>query len=55
MTRNTYADRIMGLLAYSPGLNDDEIAKELCIDPRQTVNQICRSLAARGVVERRTG
>jgi hypothetical protein len=55
MVRSTHADRIMALLARSPGLNDDEIAKELSIEPRQTVNQVCRRLAARGVLERTTG
>jgi hypothetical protein len=45
----------MALLANSPGLNDDEIARELSIEPRQTVNQVCRRLAARGVLERTTG
>ncbi len=55
MTRDTHAARIMALLASSPGLNDDEIARELSIEPRQTVNQVCRRLAARGVLVRTTG
>ena len=55
MTRDTHAARMMTLLASSPGLNDDEIARELSIEPRQTVNQVCRRLAARGVLIRTTG
>lgn len=55
MTRGSHTSRIMALLANSPGLNDDEIAIELSIEPRQTVNQVCRRLAARGVLERTIG
>ena len=55
MTRDTHSARMMTLLASSPGLNDDEIARELSIEPRQTVNQVCRRLAARGVLIRTTG
>ena len=51
----THAERIMTLLAQKPGLNDDEIARELSIEPRQTVNQVCRRLEARGVIERSRG
>ena len=53
--RNTHTERIIELLARSPSLNDDEIAKKLRIEPRQTVNQICRRLDSHGVLERSTG
>ncbi len=55
MIGDSHASRIMALLADSPGLNDDEIASALSIEPRQTVNQVCRRLAARGVLERTRG
>ena len=51
----SHAERIMALLAKRPGLDDDEIAKALSIEPRQTVNQVCRRLEKRGVIERRYG
>jgi hypothetical protein len=52
MTGGTHAHRIIELLTRTPGLNDDEIAKVLGIEPRQTVNQICRRLAAIGQLRR---
>lgn len=57
MTNSTHAVRIIDLLMQRPGLDDDEIARVLGIEPRQTVNQICRRLAQSGVLrrERRTG
>ena len=55
MTGDSHASRIMALLADSPGLDDDEIASALSIEPRQTVNQVCRRLAARGVLDRTRG
>lgn len=36
-------------------LNDDEIARRARIQPRQTVNQVCRVLAAEGVITRTVG
>ena len=57
MTNSAHALRIMDLLMQRPGLDDDEIARVLRIEPRQTVNQICRRLAQRGALrrERRPG
>lgn len=50
-----HAERILQLLAGRPGLDDDEIARALAIEPRQTVNQVCRRLAARGELARERG
>ena len=36
-------------------LDDDQLAKHAGITPRQTVNQICRSLERAGVLRRYTG
>ena len=55
MIAETHADRIINLLARVPGLDDDEIARELAIQPRQTVNQVCRRLAACGTLIRERG
>lgn len=55
MSAGTHAERIVSLLARKPGLDDDQIAAELGIEPRQTVNQTCRRLAAKGVLNRRRG
>jgi hypothetical protein len=55
MTAKTHAERIINLLARMPGLDDDEIARELAIAPRQTVNQVCRSLAGSGKLVRERG
>ena len=52
MGRKTNADKILELLARSPGLDDDEISRLAEISPRQTVNQECRLLAAQGLVRR---
>jgi hypothetical protein len=48
MSNGAQAERIRALLAQRPGLNDDEIAAVLHIEPRQTVNTICRRLAEKG-------
>ena len=55
MSHAPHAERIIALLAAVPGLDDDEIAKRLGIDPRQTVNLICRRLSDRGVLTRTSG
>jgi hypothetical protein len=47
----TNADRIISLLRVRPGLDDDELAEEIGIR-RQTVNQECRLLAAKGIITR---
>src|SRR5260221_10754792 len=51
-----HRDRIIELLrrAARP-LDDDQLAKRAGITPRQTVNQICRSLERAGVLRRCTG
>jgi hypothetical protein len=48
-------DRILEFIERFPGRDDDKIAKGLGISPRQTVNQVCRTLAAQGVIDRRLG
>jgi hypothetical protein len=55
MNSGTHAQRIIALLSERSGLDDDEIAIALSIEPRQTVNQICRRLAAGGVLRRGRG
>jgi hypothetical protein len=55
MSGRTHAQRIIALLSERSGLDDDEIASALSIDPRQTVNQICRQLAASGFLQRGRG
>ncbi|MBK8961047.1 MAG: MarR family transcriptional regulator [Proteobacteria bacterium] len=49
------ADRILALLGQHSGLDDDELAKLAGISPRQQVNQICRRLAAAGLIVRARG
>ncbi|WP_292532507.1 hypothetical protein [Methylocystis sp.] len=55
MSGQTHSQRIIALLLQKPGLDDDEIAKQLGIEPRQTVNQVCRHLATNGVLQRERG
>lgn len=52
---NTHAQRILAFVTRFPGRDDDEISKALAIQPRQTVNQICRELAAAGRLRREPG
>jgi hypothetical protein len=47
----TNAYRIISLLRLRPDLDDDELAEEIGIR-RQTVNQECRLLAAKGMITR---
>lgn len=51
----TNADQILYLLAERPGLDDDEISRQLHIRPRQQVNKICRQLVDRQLVVRKAG
>lgn len=51
----TNADAILAFVTQHPGRDDDEIARALAISPRQTVNQICRSLERQGQVRRAPG
>lgn len=55
MKSGTHAERIVKLLRETSGLDDDEIARALGIEPRQTVNQVCRQLAADGALLRKRG
>ena len=49
----THADRILSALRrYPQGLDDDELSSLLGITPRQAVNQVCRRLAAAGLIRR---
>jgi DNA-binding IclR family transcriptional regulator len=47
----TDTDRLIEALRRSPGLDDDELARQLGIEPRQ-VNQICRYLEILGRLRR---
>lgn len=49
----THSDRILEFVRTFPGRDDDQISSALDIKPRQTVNQICRSLVVAGKIERR--
>lgn len=50
----THKEEILAFLAERPGLwiDDDELANALGINPRQTVNRICRELYASGLIRR---
>ena len=52
----TNRERVLALLRSEPvGLTDSEIRERAGIQPHQQVNQICRSLAQAGLIERRAG
>lgn len=51
----THADRILGFIRSFPGRDDDEVARTLDIQPRQTVNIACRRLQSQGLIDRRRG
>ena len=52
----TNRERVLALLRSEPvGLTDSEIRERTGIQPHQQVNQICRSLAQAGLIERRAG
>lgn len=46
-------ERIVEFINRFPGRDDDEISVALKIEPRQTVNQVCRALTKAGILERR--
>jgi len=50
----TDTDRVIEALRRSPELDDDELARQLGIEPRQ-VNQICRYLEILGRLRRTPG
>lgn len=52
----THRQNVLSILAVSSSaLDDDELARRAGIAPRQTVNLICRQLAAEGLVVRSNG
>ena len=52
----TNREWVLALLRFEPvGLTDSEIRERTGIQPHQQVNQICRSLAQAGLIERRAG
>jgi hypothetical protein len=51
----TNADRLIATLERWPGLDDDQLARQADIRPRQQVNQICRHLESQGVLRRTQG
>jgi hypothetical protein len=53
MDSNT--NRLVETLRRFPGLDDDQLARQAGIEPRQTVNQICRRLEKTGQLTRRAG
>jgi len=53
MTTNT--DRVIETLQRWPGLDDDQLAHQANIRPRQQVNQICRHLESLGKLRRSMG
>lgn len=55
MTAVSNADRILATLERWPDLDDDQLSEKANIRPRQQVNQICRRLESRGLVQRLPG
>ena len=52
----TNRERVLALLRSElVGLTDSEIRERTGTQPHQQVNQICRSLARAGLIERRAG
>ncbi len=51
----THRDRVLEFLARCPGRDDDEIASALEIEPRQTINILCRKLHREGLLRRELG
>lgn len=52
----THRERILDVLRGSSlPLDDDQLARRTGIDPRQTVNQICRALEGAGILRRYVG
>jgi len=51
----TNRERVLELILRQPGLTDEQIRRKTGIESHQQVNQICRNLAAQGVVIRRPG
>ena len=51
----TNTDRLIDTLHRWPDLDDDQLARQADIRPRQQVNQICRRLEGVGRLTRRKG
>lgn len=51
----TNEDRIVETLKRWPRLDDDQLADQAGVQPRQQVNQICRRLQDRGELRRTLG
>lgn len=51
----SHRERVLQYLVDHPGRDDDEIALALNINPRQSVNSICRRLYRQGLVRRVIG
>jgi hypothetical protein len=51
----TNRERLLAAIQACPGLTDAELCRLTGIEPHQQVNQICRALAARGLIRRVTG
>jgi hypothetical protein len=49
------AERILAAIRARPGLTDSELRRRTGVEPHQQVNQICRRLAAQGIVRRVRG
>jgi hypothetical protein len=49
------ANLVIEALKRSKELDDDELARNTGISPRQTINQICRRLEAKGILVRQKG
>ena len=56
MSTDSHRERIAATIRISSRpLDDDQVAARTGISPRQTVNQVCRSLERAGMVRRRPG
>jgi len=53
VTTNT--QRLIETLRQWPSLDDDQLARQSGIQPRQQVNQICRRLEGLGTLHRKRG
>jgi len=51
----SHREQILSVILARPGLTDAQIRRHTGIEPHQQVNQICRSLEARGLIRRVVG
>lgn len=54
-TMATIAERLLDCVRRQPDLDDDELARNLGIQPRQTINQAARRLERQGLLRRFVG